>query len=59
MAGRQGGAGAVGLWTPSLTEVDHDPGCTSGGCASSCVVLETENKQTLPAPAPFSEDRSE
>lgn len=49
----------MGLWIPSLTEVSHDPGCTSGGRASSCVALETENKQILPAPAPFPEDCSE
>lgn len=47
------------LWTPRLTEVDHDPGCTSGRRASSCVALETENKQILPAPVPFPEDSSE
>lgn len=55
----QGGKEEPEPWDSGLPEVDHDPGCTSGGRASSCVALETENKQTLPAPAPFSEDRSE
>lgn len=54
----------MGLWIlslpESLSEVNHDdPVCTFGGPASTCVGLETEKEQTLPAPAPFPKDSSE
>lgn len=58
MAGRQ--PRASGLWilrlTESLCEVSRDPVYTFGGPASTCVALETEKKQTGPAPFVLSKD---
>lgn len=59
----EGQGGATGLWmlnlTESFSEVNHEPVCTFGGPASTCVAMETKNKQTLPVPFLFPEDSTQ